>query len=399
MKALNSLLIACVFALSLACLFQIKLIKVNLALLLLSFLMFRSLLAQMDELTFAIFLKVISAILLFFMAQFAARVSQTINLIALSYIVPALYVIFLAAIGQGYQYWGAVHTFVGPYYYKTDLAIMVILSIIFFRRFLFFGSSVFIKRIAAVYILLIAPKLILMANSRMTLIVYAVILIGLVVEFFRYHDVKFSSFKRNLIIFYSLIVFFGGYLFYVNRYISEDALVIDMNSEQIFSASNTQGRSEIWGSITDRFFEGKLLNILFGYSMMKDHEFDVVLHADSHNAWLKVMISCGLAGLFLYMLMLGLVVHKLRLLLRQYRDRRNDYFVLMTIALLLSFYLLSGISQSNLIFTQSSWYAFYFMGLLFNKRLFPLPDQRLPERAWMRPRIGEVGLERAVVSK
>jgi hypothetical protein len=111
------------------------------------------------------------------------------------------------------------------------------------------------------------------------------------------------------------------------------------------------------------------------------------------------MISCGLAGLFLYMLMLGLVVHKLRLLLRQYRDRRNDYFVLMTIALLLSFYLLSGISQSNLIFTQSSWYAFYFMGLLFNKRLFPLPEQRLPERAWMRPHIGEVGLERAVVSK
>ena len=370
-KMLNLLLIAFVFVFSMAYIFHIKPLKVNLALLLLSFLFLRSLAADVNEITVGVFLKVLSAFLLFFLAQFASDGKKAIEVIAASFIVPVLYILYQAATGDGYQYWGTVYTFVGPYYYKTDLAITVILSVVFFRKYLFFSRFKLGKAFTAAYMLIVAPKLILMANSRMLLIVYAVILIGTIVEYFRYKDQKFSKLKRNAIIAYSLLLAVGGYTLYVNSFIPKGALVIEVQSGEIFSASNTQGRSEIWNAITRNYFNGDLLNILFGYSINKDHQFDTVLHADSHNAWLKVMVSCGLAGLFIYLVAIALAINKLRVLMRDYRRRKTEYFVLSTVLLVVLSYLFSGISQSNIIFTQSSWYVFYFMGLIFNAKLFP----------------------------
>ncbi|MFC4597458.1 hypothetical protein [Cohnella hongkongensis] len=371
-KTFNLLLIACVFVFSLAHLFRLRPLKINLALLLLSLLFLRSLAADMNEITVGVFLKVVSAFLLFFLAQMASDGQKTIGMIAASFLPPVLYILYQAVTGSGYQYWGSVYTFVGPYYYKTDLAICVILSVIFFRKYLFFNRFRSGKAAAAVYMFVIAPQLILMANSRMLLIVYAVILIGTIVEYFRYKERTFSSWKRNAIVVYSLLLIVAGYALYVNFYLPKGALVIEVQSGEIFSASNTQGRSEIWSSIAANYFKGDLLNLAFGYSINKDHEFDTVLHADAHNAWLKVMVSCGLVGLFVYMAAIGMAIGRLRGLLRDRLRQKSDYFVLMTALLVLLSYLFSGISQSNIIFTQSSWYAFYFMGLIFNPKLFPL---------------------------
>ncbi|XEC97051.1 hypothetical protein AB6A23_11200 [Paenibacillus tarimensis] len=331
---------------------------------------------KIDENTSSTYLKVISAFMLFFAAQLNQDINKTLKVIAASYIIPSVYSLLLYLTDNGYVFWGGIRTFVGPYYYKTDLAIAVILSVIFFRKALYSSKSGFLKIIAGMYILVIAPMLILTANSRMMTIIYGVIIIYIIVERLALSAkrltnlIKFSKVKKIAVVLLSCIVLVGGYFVYDS--LTQNALKINLSSDEFFSQSNTQGRSGIWSTIIDNFLAGDTRSIMFGYYIGKDFEFNTYMGNDAHNSFLKLLVATGFYGLSLYVLFLLLIIYKIRAISKLTDLDNTQRFAVNTIIMVLLFFLISGMTQSNIIFTQSSWYAFYFMGLLYSPNLVQL---------------------------
>lgn len=328
--------------------------------LLLSILFFRSFL--LDPSQFTDFSKVISAFLIFRLAFFNKDPQKTLKVIAFSYIIPVLVSLALAITGQGYIFWGDVETFVGPYYYKTDLAIMVVLASIFFRYFLFYSERKTFRRLSWLFIFAVSPFFIYLSNSRMLLVVYLFVFIFTALESLNYKKIRISRGIKSLFLLVATVIGFVGF----NLFNATSSLGISLEIGNVFSAANTQGRNGIWESTLNNFYDGSIKDILFGYYLNADFDLNTYLRNDVHNTYLKVLVNTGIVGFIAYVLFcLRILGLNIKLWLKSGNDK-NEKFLLNSILLVFVFYLLCGMTQSNIMFTQSSWYAFYFAGLLFN---------------------------------
>ncbi|GAB1766400.1 O-antigen ligase family protein [Priestia megaterium] len=358
--------------------FYIKISVTSVLLITFMLFLFRSYIVKIDMQTTLVFLKILSAILMFFAAQFNRDIEKTLKYISLSYIVPIICYIIFAVTHKGFIYWGAVKTFVGPYYYKTDLAIAVIISIIFIRRYLFFSKIKYVMWFTRIYIFLLAPIFILLANSRMMTIIYGIFFVVLIVESYQYKVMKVNSIqgrletkvKRNALVVLSLIIVTLGYTVYDTQFKSENALAISINEGQIFSLENTQGRSGIWETTIGNFLDGNPFSLLLGYYINKEFELNTYSGQDAHNTYLKLLVTTGFIGGSLYIFFNGFILRRIKFLYKKIGSSSMNYFTLNTILMITLFFIISGFTQSNIIYTQSSWYAFYFMGLLYNPNLF-----------------------------
>lgn len=360
---------------------KVKLTKANILLLLLFFLLTRSLLMQFNLGTFTTYIKIASALMMFIAAQLNEYPHKTLRIIALSYLIPLSVNSLLGLTGNGYIYWGDILTFSGTYYYKTDLAIAIVLGVIFFRYYLFNSDSRNLKKIAFLFIFLIAPYLIIKANSRMFIIVYGITLIFICGEYLknkRFNNLtksqkkyKFSLGVRTLIVASVVVLVSSILLVYNNTTASQNALNIDF--ENIFSEKNTQGRSEIWPAAIKGFSESPFLNKLFGSYLNADYDIISKFYndaKDAHNNLIKITLNFGIIGLMLFIVFMFRVIYLLNASYKRHKNETDIIFILNTILLLFIFFNLPGMTQSNIIYTQSSWYAFYFFGLLSNPTLF-----------------------------
>ncbi|PKG23714.1 O-antigen ligase family protein [Niallia nealsonii] len=377
-KVLDLLLICLLFLFLLQRMHNIKLNITSFIMLTFSLFILRSFFAKVDYSTLSILLKIGSALLIFFAAQFNKTPNKTTKLIESSYIIPVITIILLALFGKGYVLWGNALTFVGPYFYKTDLAIAIVLSIIFFRNTLFHAQSKILKFLVGIYIFGLAPFLILEANSRMFLIILGIFYIMIIIELTKYTRRKLNKSLTRILIGLSVVGLISGYSIYDNYFKPDDALEIKLSTQDIFSLSNTQGRSGIWEAEITHFKEAEHpFFVLFGFYIDKDVEFNTYSANgfDAHNSYLKVLINFGVFGLCTYLLFLVLIYIRLSKLIKENVSDKEKYNHLMTIQMVFIFFLISGLTQSNLVYTQSSWYAFYFMGLLFNPYLFNLKNK------------------------
>jgi hypothetical protein len=350
-------------------LFQIKMTLSNLFLFALLALLIRAYLLQVDTQTSIDFFKIASAILIYFAAQFNKDIVRTIKIIGISYIVPMIYSIVLLLTNNGYQLWGNVLTFVGPYYYKTDLALAVILSLVFFRRSLFRAESKIIKIAGFGFIFLLAPYMIIEANSRLFLIIYGIILIYILLERTKNNKSKINITKPVLFLFGFILLSVAviSYYFYS---LNGSGIQISFDPDNFFSESNTQGRSVIWNNILMGFFDGHIFNQVFGYYFGADFDFSQLLQKDSHNTFLKIAILTGYVGLLCICAFLIRKIYFLFFKSRKYNWSEEERINLNTIKLLLLIFLFGAMTQSNIMFTQTTWYVFYFLGLLNNDYFF-----------------------------
>lgn len=336
-------------------------------LLLIVYLLFaKSFLLDINQESTGVFLKLTSAFLLFYLAQFNKNPQKTLKILAFSFLLPAILTLIMAVTGNGYVYWGSSLTFSGPYFYKTDMAISIVLSSIFFRYFLYYSNSQLVKLMTIFYLFIVAPWLIYIANSRMLMLVYLFVFVFLLLELLSLNQVKISRGIKTA----ALIILLSFAAIALNLYNSmasaEGYLSISFDSDTIWSQENTQGRQGIWESILSHFFDGSASEILFGMQLNADTGLNTYLKNDAHNTFLKVLVTTGISGLLSYLIFLTHIAVKSFKFSRAVGNNLNGMFLSNTIIFVLAFFILSGITQSNIIYTQSSWYAFYFMGLLFN---------------------------------
>lgn len=330
-----------------------------------SLLLMRSYTADINYSSTIVLIKVFSAILIFYIAKFNSDIDQTFNYMKISYLVPIFVIIMYIVSGTGYQYWGNVLTFSGPYYYKTDLAIAVVFSVIFFRGTLFFTVSRLVKILVSAYIFLLAPYIIFLTNSRMLLIVYGIIILILIYEQFGYKKIKIPKVVTLFLVSISLLTLMLIFQDYNSLNENSNKLSISFD----FTEANTQGRSGIWESVISNFYSGSGYNILFGYYINSDIDFNTFLNNDAHNVYLKLLVNTGFVGLSFYLMFISYNLFIINKNLKKYKSNKFVRYRLMTILLIFLTFIICGFTQSNIIFTQSSWYAFYLTGLLYNKNI------------------------------
>ena len=228
----------------------------------------------------------------------------------------SLFLFFLSSLlGYGYQTWGAVRTFSGGYFFKTDMAMSAIIFLVFI--------SVFARRRLLLAVsLLIGGYLVFITNARIALPLVAIV--PFLAIALRKGWIK--EFKGKTI-FYGVISGFVGMLglFLVNL-AGNNMLGFDFSEP--FSDANTQGRTLIWATILNFYFEATLVNQLFGLGLGADAYATSLLGGHplagvrAHNSFIYLLVCTGLIGFFIVSCFFFAVIRRVPLLL----NSRNIHF-------------------------------------------------------------------------
>ncbi len=333
---------------------KIKIDTLDLLIVFLALLIFRSLLKGINSESIIIFLKMYLNLLFYFIGKKIINYKKLeIKFLKAFEIVIFVNLLFLVT-QKGFIYWGNVNTFKGPYYYKTDCAIALSEAFIFLRFYLI--SKVGKNRIKGfVSLFLFIPLTLFLANSRAFLAIYLlVIFIFIFCEYYSKLSLKKVFFiTSNIVISFFIFIIFKFEFIKINF---KKYLTIDFSN--FFSEKNLQGRNIIWEGIYNKFTQSNLFDRLFGVNLYGDKLqtafFKNGVH--SHSIYLKLLFSTGYIGLSIYIMIQIIILIEVR----KIDDKQLKY----TVIYLFLIYNISGIVQHHIAFTQLSFFYFLYLGIL-----------------------------------
>ncbi len=378
---------------------------------------------------FRVFVKTASQFILFFIGRYCHEETEkcvtalrysSIVVILVNAIVLVLGFFFNSPDFEVFKLWGGAITFVGMYFFKTDLALAMtqcLIFILFVKKLRWYNYT-----LAA-----LASIMIFLSNARISFVI-AFMIFGLV---FLYKISRF--FKRRIRIFdlrmiatvcISVALAIASLTVLsklpINEYLGHISLSVD-NSVQsgdisdtigdemidtdndgipdtpadenlspneeftfktirakivsvwlkIYTPANTQGRSTIWRMLVEDFSSRGVMSRLFGIDFISDnYQITPTFSAGSHNAYLKTMFSIGIIGLILFFAFLLVVILKLT-----YRTQNKMFFL---ITLLMCVLLTVSFTTPACETTQYTWVPMLFLGLLFRRDPQPHDEEEVP---------------------
>ncbi len=241
------------------------------------------------------------------------------------------------------------------YYYKTDLAVALILATIFIY---FFGKVALLKWFT---IFPVIGYMIFYSGARMEMVVlvvvYLMILVHAVLSRFQ---IKFIwGNKINVAIYVGAIVLTIGLFLSIQHlpYDSYEFKIFDENGEKTLLEKIFHSRHIIWWNILHYFSDQNFVTRLFGIDLGSEYLHGVVGDR-AHSLYVKQLYSIGYLGCISMTLLVASVLAKAGRCV----ERRNAYMVLC----LWVMFLLTGISIESIELTQMSWFPFMFAGALFS---------------------------------
>lgn len=238
-----------------------------------------------------------------------------------------------ALLRVGYQQWGDVFTFVGGYYFKTDVALAALI-------FLAIVSAEF-RQVRAVVIASLAGVVIIwFSNSRIALpVVLAIPLLARQIIRGR-SDRVFS-----LVVTVGVALSVGVGVASLVQLSSPHILGLDLKDP--FSDENTQGRALLWLALLKAYQSAPMVEKVFGMGLIADQfataDFviaDVLAGARAHNSYIYVLMAFGVLGL-LFMLSLGVMIVSLVFRLSRSLDFIDRKWAAFLAALILIFAIMS----------------------------------------------------------
>lgn len=273
--------------------------------------------------------------------------------------------LIMSLVGLGYQLWGGINTFSGFYYFKTDLALAVVIGLIYI---LYSGSLGKWVKIGACVVSL---YLIFISNARIHLMTsFLIIILYLFQQRILHNSRKIILLGTPLVLVAFIVVIALVQTFFA----SSGLLLIDF--EHFYSEENMQGRNVIWETLLDKFSATDGVNKLFGMGLTADvriserygHSQEVY---NSHNGYLYLLISLGYVGLVLFFLFSWIIWSKFfKLSVGQQVNPLQGKMLMMFLSFAIIFYV-SSFTNVTLIFQQETWFFIYYAGLLFNAVYFP----------------------------
>ncbi len=356
---------------------------------------------------FRIYVKTASQFLIFLIGRYCkADYEKSISVLRASSLI-VIFTNFVCLIiglfnGWGFCYWGDALTFRGLYYFKTDLAIAMLMSIIFILAAK--SEKLYEKIINAVFVLM-AIYIILTTNARISFLIAFIVLAVIFLELLE-NKLKLKK-LINIIdirtiaaVFLCAVMSFGAVtlvsklpMFDGNNFIgfdidkvtddvegsvpgmsdgekteeNEETVIFGVNISKIFSSvytpSNTQGRSQIWAKLFEKFGSASIVEQIFGIDLTSDQFAHQPEHPDkfvnSHSAYFKTLYSTGFIGVMIFVLFLFAIIYKSR----NMKNRRLFFTVLQLLGLILA----SSLFNNSHEYTMITWMPMFFIGLMFAK--------------------------------
>ncbi len=244
----------------------------------------------------------------------------------------------------------------GLYYYKTDLAIGMMIAVLFIYMF---GENKWLKWFT---ITVICGYLVFYSGARMQQLMMAVEYVLILLYEAEKRTRFMLRFKKSHVTAVMAVVFVMVFLFFA-------ALQI-FPMEEWAAALNTEhgmgmvleklmhSRHVIWLDILGYFSECPFLTRCFGIDLKTEY-----LHnakgMRAHSAYIKQLYATGYIGCILFLILIGLILYRLC----EEKDRRVFYTILILWLILLG----AGLTIESLESTQMSWFPMLFSGMLLSK--------------------------------
>lgn len=239
------------------------------------------------------------------------------------------------------------------YYYKTDLAVALLLSIIFIY---FFGKVTILKWFT---IFPVVGYMIFYSGARMEmavlLVIYLVILLHALLS--RFQKQYILGKKTRIIIYVLLSVLVIGLFIGIQwlPYESYEFKVVDENGNATILEKIFHSRHVIWWNILHYFSDQSIVTRLFGIDLGSECMHSIVGDR-AHSLYVKQIYAIGYVGCLSMTLFVASILAKVGRCV----ERRNAYMVLC----LWVMFLLTGVSIESIELTQMSWFPMIFAGAL-----------------------------------
>lgn len=323
-----------------------------------------SYLKNRDSLSTAYYEKIISNFLMYFLGKYCLM-HKRFKLLSLSYMIVLIVNLLLLLSGIGYIYWGEAKTFIGTYYFKTDFALAMYQCFIFLRLYLYQKKLPY-EIVSIISIFIIIPILVFISNSRAYLFIYMMSIIVFFIEVLQSHNYLRKNVSKAIKLLAPLYVMaIVGTIYFLlikqsNLLADNHLLFFKFSNDYNILGYNLQGRNVVWHLLLVKFFNNSMINRITGIDLSSALVLVNKEYFDTHNIYLRILYSSGYIGLVLFILFIFIMIKRI------YRYD-GDIKIKYTCIYLTMCYILSGISADNLIYTQQSWFFFFFMGLIMNR--------------------------------
>lgn len=292
-----------------------------------------------------IYIKITSAFLLYFLGRLHyIKWPQLVYQLQKGFFIVWLITLYSFISKEGFIAWGNTQTFTSYYFFKTDLAAAMVQFIIV----TFTMNS--LHKIDYI-IILTCIFFILLSNARM----YYFIIFIISSLIFIHKWKPYIRIKFNLKLYFGIALSIILLLILMNNlsYILGDNFLLFnfKDISDLMSGANTQGRDVIWERVYRYFNQQNFITRLFGVDLVSD------MRGGEHNAhslYLKVLFSIGYIGFILYTLFFILAM-------KYINSVKNNRLYYITACFTIT-YLLSGISNAALEFSQLTWLPMFFIG-------------------------------------
>ncbi len=247
----------------------------------------------------------------------------------------------------------------GMYYYKTDLAVAVIIAMIFIYMF----SEV--KVLKWFTIIPVCGYMVLYSGARMQqaiiIAVYGFIILNEIEKRKNKRLIpgpKFMKYVSVAAILITVCVFAALEIFPFEAYGEEVALSADWLNSKIERIMHS--RQAVWWGILQYFSEQPLLTKAMGIDLETEYLHNSV-GIRAHSMYIKQIYATGYVGCILLVLFISNILKKLSV----QEDRKLAYIVIMLWIMFLG----SGLTIESIEATQMSWFPMLFAGMLFEKKV------------------------------
>jgi len=269
-----------------------------------------------------------------------------------------LFSLFIYSIlGLGYVNWGTVKTFIGPYYFKTDLAVAVII-------FLIFILSSNLNKYFKIMSFFISLYLVFIANSRIS-----IPLLGLI-ALLPFFNIKsfYVHIGRSLSILLCVLLIV---VIVLSTLDFSKLGMIGFDIKDPFSDKATQGRNQIWSAVIEYYNASPLIEKIFGSGMAADliaaekySQPNIFESSRAHNSYLWLLLCTGWVGLLSMILFFVTVISEIKWKIRNNYINQNEVFIFTS---LLVVFIGMSISVELIIRTQFTYILFLYAGLCCNR--------------------------------
>lgn len=289
------------------------------------------------------YFKVMSAFLIYFLGRlYYDRIKECYGaLVAASYLVVYLSLIericrFKFALGEVRNSGG------GFYYYDTDMAFAMILSMVFIAML---GKNSVWKLIT---IFVVCPYMVIFSDAgiqvMLLIAVYAVIVIYVMELIFRKENIFNCLLTLTVLGLIGIVVFIYLPIFGFDNV----EMLREVFDSRFLDGSNMNGRYMEWRQALDRISQSGMMGELFGAGLGAELVID--------SLYIKIYYSLGYAGLLLSAMLVASVMYYVV----KVEDRKTFYLAVIMAVVLLG----TGVTVNSMESTQMSWFPLLFAGMV-----------------------------------